>query len=343
MRFPSLRVQSLRVVAAALGAVVVVVGGALALAGRDDTTARAQGPEPTAVPTTAAAPTLPPTTAAPATTTTEPPPATSEPGSPEVLALQQKLAALGYDVGEPDGKYGTRTYFAVMAFQKIQGLPADGQAGSQVMATLASAVPPGPIAGGEPNRVEIDLDRQVLLLWQGGRLARILPVSSGNGQWYCTEGECDVATTPTGTFRIGRKYPGAEVSKLGELYSPSYFYLGWAIHGSPSVPPYPASHGCVRIPMYAAASFYDQVPTGTQVVIVGTNPPTGPPPPEALATTSTTTVPEAPPTTAPPFLTIPSTIPPTTAPPTTAPATTTTTVPPATTTTSTTVRATGVP
>jgi lipoprotein-anchoring transpeptidase ErfK/SrfK len=64
-----------------------------------------------------------------------------------------------------------------------------------------------------------------------------------------------------------RKINGLRISRLGALYYPNYLVNGIAIHGSPSVPPYPASHGCIRIPMFAAKDFYDMTPLGTIVVV----------------------------------------------------------------------------
>ena len=141
---------------------------------------------------------------------------------------------------------------------------------------------------------------------------RILPISSGNGEEYCVDGECDIAVTPPGSFHIGRKAEGLEVAPLGELWWPMYFNGGIAIHGSPSVPPYPASHGCIRIPMYAAPTLYDQVGRGTAVILVGRGPgpeglaapPEPPPNPVPASTlppeTDPPTIPTLPPTTAPP-------------------------------------------
>jgi lipoprotein-anchoring transpeptidase ErfK/SrfK len=52
------------------------------------------------------------------------------------------------------------------------------------------------------------------------------------------------------------------------MYYPSYFSGGYAIHGSPSVPAGPVSHGCVRIPMSAAIGFFQRNPVGTPVTVV---------------------------------------------------------------------------
>ncbi|HUR24113.1 MAG TPA: L,D-transpeptidase family protein [Acidimicrobiales bacterium] len=243
------------------------------------------------------------TTVAATTSTTAAAAAAANASLPTVLKLQQRLAELGYDVGTPDGKWGARTTYSLMAFQKVEGLSVDGQDGPQTQAALAAASPPGPmVAGGAPNRIEIDVARQVLFHWVGGSLARILPVSTGNNERYCVDGECSVAVTPGGSFRIGRKAVGLEVAPLGELWWPMYFNGGIAIHGSPSVPAYPASHGCIRIPMYAAPTFYDQVPAGTRVHVLNSPeaeapPDEGKPVPNAVAPPDTTT------TTAPPATT----------------------------------------
>ena len=241
------------------------------------------------------------TTEAPTTSTTAAPAAAANASIPTVLKLQERLAELGYDVGTPDGKWGARTTYSLMAFQKVEGLIVDGQDGPQTQAALATASPPGPmLPGGSPTRIEIDVARQVLFHWVGGRLARILPVSTGNNEHYCVDGECSVAVTPGGSFRIGRKAAGLEVAPLGELWWPMYFNGGIAIHGSPSVPAYPASHGCIRIPMYAAPTFYNEVPAGTRVHVLNSPeaeapPDEGKPVPNAVAPADTTTTTAAPP------------------------------------------------
>ena len=77
------------------------------------------------------------------------------------------------------------------------------------------------------------------------------------------------ADTPVGTFTIQRRISGLREGDLGAMYDPMYFHEGWAIHGSNSVPGYPASHGCVRLPRADALWLASQVPNGTQVVVHG--------------------------------------------------------------------------
>jgi lipoprotein-anchoring transpeptidase ErfK/SrfK len=116
--------------------------------------------------------------------------------------------------------------------------------------------------------VEVSLARQRLFVVDGsGRTVKTLPISSGSGQWFTSEGRRRRAITPRGRFTVYRKIPGWHESPLGKLYYPSYITEGVAIHGSPSVPSRPASHGCIRIPMSAAKAFSDMAPIGTVVVV----------------------------------------------------------------------------
>ncbi|MGI8685859.1 MAG: L,D-transpeptidase family protein [Acidimicrobiales bacterium] len=228
------------------------------------------------------------TTAAPTTTTTAVPvtvPPSTVPGAPttaplpglqrgssgaEVKTLEERLAALRYDVGAVDGNFDATTFHAVMAFQKATGMERTARATPDVVAALATAaMPTAQLADGGPDRVEIDLPRQILTLWQGGQLVRTLSVSTGTGKKYCVDGQCAKAVTPGGSFKVTRKINGLRVSRLGKLYNPLYFNGGIAIHGSGSVPAGPASHGCVRIPMSASKWFHDTVVVGTPVYVIG--------------------------------------------------------------------------
>ena len=271
--------------------------------------AASKSAEPSTSVATTAAPSASTTTAAPAPAAAAAlaaPPAGLGTGArgAEVAALEQRLDALHYDVGKVDDVYDQNTAYAVTAFQKVHGLGRTGRATDEVVAALAAAKAPAPLVpnGGE-NRVEIDIPRQVLFLYKGGSLQKILTVSSGNNQRFCSEGWCRKAVTPGGSFGIYRQGRGWETGPLGSLYNPLYFNGGIAIHGSRSVPAQPASHGCIRIPMSAAEWFPGQVHNGMPVHVVGV--PGEPPNPAALATSPTTTA-------APPAESTPATSPSTT-------------------------------
>lgn len=186
-----------------------------------------------------------------------------------VATLEQRLDALRYDVGALDGTYDAVTAHAVIAFQKVHGLERTGRATDDVMAVLAGdgGHYPALAPAGGPDRVEVDLARQVLFLYQHGALHRILPVSTGSGERFCSQGWCRRAVTPRGAYSVYRVGRGWEYGPLGGLYNPLYFNGGIAVHGAWSVPGYPASHGCVRIPMNAAEWFPTIVGNGWPVFV----------------------------------------------------------------------------
>lgn len=199
--------------------------------------------------TTTAAPTTT-TTVAPATTTTAAaptPPAdgTAPPAAgdtlrsgssgPAVQALQERLTALGFWLGTPDGTYGRTTQQAVMAFQKANGLHRDGSAGPATQAALATAARPTPRSAADG--IEIDLGRQLLMIVEGGQVTWTINTSTGKAS----------TPTPPGDFTVRRQIDGIRHAELGDLYRPKYFNGGVAVHGSPSIPGYAASHGCARV------------------------------------------------------------------------------------------------
>ena len=209
-------------------------------------------------------PTVPPPAAVPpaaAPTPTRPP--------VDVAAVQRRLTELRYFGGKADGTTGAGTRSAVMAFQKVQGLTADGVVGPATTAALAAPVEPQ-LEGGPADRVEVDLTKQVLYVVEGGVVERVLPVSSGNGARYAQKsGGTARALTPVGTFTIERRIVGERKADLGVLYDPQYFHRGWAIHGSDSVPAGPASHGCVRVTRADAKWLLGKIDVGTTVVLHG--------------------------------------------------------------------------
>jgi peptidoglycan hydrolase-like protein with peptidoglycan-binding domain len=302
---------------ALLCAVVAVLAAALWSTTRDanvKTTAAVAPTTTTPDPTTSALPPTPGTTASTVHQSVartprppEPPPPGLGVGSrgPEVLALEQRLVVLHYDPGAVDGVFDSSTAFAVVAFQKVTGMARTSRATDDVVAALQTAAdPPSLVPGGGAGRVEVDVGRQVLFLYQDNALWRILPVSTGSGQRYCVDGECARALTPAGSYRVFERVRGWQKSRLGVLYNPLYFNGGIAIHGEPAVPSYPASHGCVRIPMFEAEWFPSKVPNGTPVYVK--NGPTAPVPFNEPAPDGTPPA-QPPPTTAPPPSTTTST------------------------------------
>lgn len=186
---------------------------------------------------------------------------------PLVASIQAKLQALHYDPGPVDGSFGSATRDAVYAFQKVHGLDPEPVIGPHTWSALRDPRTPAPLVRDRaPNRVEIDLAHQLLYVYTAGRLGLISHVSSGSGETFCTD-TCRQAVTPTGDYRTDWRVTGWRVSDLGSLYNPVYFNGGIAVHGSYSVPTYPASHGCVRIPMGTAEVFPRIVGEGWPVLV----------------------------------------------------------------------------
>jgi peptidoglycan hydrolase-like protein with peptidoglycan-binding domain len=255
-----------------------------------------------------------------AAATTPPPSATKAPAPRyDVAAVQRTLTDHKYYAGAVDGKAGPSLRSAVMAFQKVNGLGADGAVGPATLAALASPRAPALKASSPANRVEVDLTKQVLYVVKGGAVARVLPVSSGNGASYKQKnGSTARALTPVGWYKIERRIVGERKADLGILYDPQYFYRGWAIHGSNSVPAGPASHGCVRVTRTDAKYLLDVLGNGMSVYLYGgthtftagssapgTTDPSGDTPSDTQVTASTAPAPTATRTTSPTQATTP--------------------------------------
>jgi hypothetical protein len=242
-----------------------VAAGALAatmLAGCNDGGTNTAAPAPTTAATTpapaetSAAPTPTPTS----TNSPEPTQSPSPSKTPEklksgakgdaVVALQNRLNELGYWNGKADGAFGGVTQQAVYALQKTAGLPRDGVVGPKTQQALDKGVRPS-AKSTSGHVIEIDKKRQILMIVDDGKVSTILNTSTGSGQHYEYDGETHLASTPAGHFVAGRQIDGWRHGPLGPLWRPKYFNGGIAVHGAPSVPAYPASHGCARVSMSA--------------------------------------------------------------------------------------------
>ena len=175
----------------------------------------------------------------------------------EINQAQARLSEMGYGKGVN----------ALLAFQKYEQRRPTGQlARAEFDAIMNASAPQAKDSG--YKHVEVDLDRQVLLLTdEDGVIKKVLPVSTGSNKHYHVKSMGGLAYTPRGRFRIYAKMDGWRKSPLGLLYYPNYFSDGLAIHGNPSVPQSPQSHGCIRIPMSAAVEMSRKLPVGTIVLI----------------------------------------------------------------------------
>jgi peptidoglycan hydrolase-like protein with peptidoglycan-binding domain len=198
-------------------------------------------------------------------------PAAISPGDngPWVERLQQRLAGAGFRPGADDGHFGQATLGAVYAFQKVHDLERDGTFREEDWPLLDGTVEL-PIPAVAPDRVEVDLGKQVLFLVKDHKVTAVLPISSGNGETYRgSRGTPVRARTPEGDYSFYKHIDGWRISYLGGLYRPYYFRGGYAIHGSLSVPPYPASHGCVRVELHDMDFLTTELALGMPIFVYG--------------------------------------------------------------------------
>jgi peptidoglycan hydrolase-like protein with peptidoglycan-binding domain len=213
-------------------------------------------PSPSVTSPAGPAPTKPAPPTDPASTgpapTTSPSPTKLKTGTTgaEVVKLQERLTELGYWNGKADGKFGSTTRQAVFALQKAAGIGRDGTVGPKTQKALDQGVRPK-ARSDSGHVVEISLKRQLLMIVDNGEISQVFNTSTGSNENYEYEGQTYLADTPTGHFKAGRQIDGMRHGPLGDLWRPKYFNGGIAVHGSPSVPAYPASHGCARVSMPA--------------------------------------------------------------------------------------------
>ncbi len=169
-----------------------------------------------------------------------------------VQLLQQRLAALHFYIRQT-GVYDTGTGLALDAYHRLlrwgvyQNL--DGRTISFLLNGWGAFRVRYPDQG---NHAEGNLGLQLLALIHGSKVAMIFPISSGK------------PSTPTilGTFHVYQRTPGYLPDGM---YFSSFFIGGYAIHGYDPAPDYPASHGCMRIPIADAITAYNWLTYGDAV------------------------------------------------------------------------------
>lgn len=210
---------------------------------------------------------------------------------PEVKMIQDRLIELGFDPGVPDGAFGGRTQQAIWAFEKlIMGTKFDEVTGKVTKEMWSRMQDPLLILprrpNSTPNHTEVYLPQQVLIVFHDDKPVLITHISSGDGMQWCEEvtispgeigneggktaikkGVCGVSFTPGGVYEYYRLVLGRRESQLGGMYNPVYFNRGIAVHGAKEVPKFPASHGCIRIPMHVSDYYQTLVSKGDQVFV----------------------------------------------------------------------------
>lgn len=198
----------------------------------------------------------------------------------DIRLAEQRLSELGYWTGPVDGVWDAASRHALVAFQKVEGARPTGKLTRAEWNALMVASSPGvpkprgieaaTKAAGVPH-IEVDLERQILFVVDAeGKVGNILPISSGSGKTFRENGYPETrAITPCGRLEVYSKISGWKTSPLGQMHNPMYIVGGIAIHGSEDVPAYPASHGCIRIPMFASHRLPRMISVGTPVLVYG--------------------------------------------------------------------------
>ena len=169
-----------------------------------------------------------------------------------VALIQQRLAALHFYLPQ-SGVYDQQTGLAVDAYRRLLRRGVAPTLGAATITALLNGV--GTFTVRYPHdgtHVEGNLSIQLLALIYGARVYRIYPISSGK------------PSTPTvlGRFHVYQRTPGYLPD--GMYYS-DFFYGGYAIHGYDPAPDYPASHGCMRLPIADAISVFNWLSYGDVV------------------------------------------------------------------------------
>jgi N-acetylmuramoyl-L-alanine amidase len=179
---------------------------------------------------------------------------------------ERLLSDMGYWTGAVDGVFDPATRSAFIAFQKWEGRPITGQLTIDGLEAIRTSASPKARELGYAH-VEVDLDRQVLMLVNDEGAVRVLPVSTGSGKPFIDQGQTSIAYTPRGRFIVYDKTVGWEKGEFRSMYYSNYISGGVAIHGYRSVPIQPASHGCIRIPIFAAREVSKLLKLGTIVLV----------------------------------------------------------------------------
>ncbi len=170
-----------------------------------------------------------------------------------VQLVQQRLAALHLYIPQT-GVFDQGTELALDAYHRLLGkgeghMTLDPATLTDLLDGVGSFHVRYPKQG---SHAEGDLSDQVLALTDGSEVKWLFPISSGK------------PSTPTilGEYQVYRKQPGYLPDGM---YFSDFFISGYAIHGYDPAPDYPASHGCLRLPIVDAIPAYDWIQMGDWV------------------------------------------------------------------------------
>lgn len=193
------------------------------------------------------------------------------------ISVREAAAALGWTVGWDDAKNSVllgdaalkpgdlrriEDGVAMVSLSRIEALEVKVTAGAEMETwnlergdKKASVVVPR-------QEVEVNLNEQELRAWQGKWLVLRTNVSTGRRGFGTPAGKFSALSKAR--HRVSRKYNNAPMPFAVQIWG------GYFIHGSPSVPGWPASHGCVRMPLEGrnpASLLFNWIQVGTKVTV----------------------------------------------------------------------------
>lgn len=171
--------------------------------------------------------------------------------------VQQRLLALHFYMPQ-SGVWDLQTELAIEAYHRLLGRGTSTALDTATLTDLLDGRGAFPVHYPHQGRhAEGDLTLQLVALVDGSKVQDIYPISSGK------------PSTPTilGSYRIYSRVPGYLPD--GMYYS-DFFIRGYALHGYDPAPNYPASHGCMRLPISDAISAFNWLALGDWVDVYGT-------------------------------------------------------------------------
>jgi hypothetical protein len=176
---------------------------------------------------------------------------------PDVRELLRRLEALGFHTPGITDTLSRDAADSIMAFQKAYRLPRTYVFDAADWRRLMHPHTLHARHRGHGTHIEIDKTRQVLMIVRGGRVASVIAVSTGA-----------TGNTPEGTWHVlWRAQTTRALMGTATLYWTMTFHGNFAIHGFDPVPPFPASHGCTREPIWASGWVYQHSSVGETVYV----------------------------------------------------------------------------
>jgi hypothetical protein len=181
--------------------------------------------------------------------------ATSDPLFAQLV--QQRLLALHFYMPQ-SGVWDLQTELAIEAYHRLLGRGTSSTLDPTTLGDLLDGQGKFVVRFPQNGRhAEGNLSLQLIALIDGSKVENIYPISSGK------------PSTPTilGNYQVYERTPGYLPD--GMYYS-DFFIRGYAIHGYDPAPNYPASHGCMRLPISDAISAFNWLAIGDWVDVYGT-------------------------------------------------------------------------